>query len=52
MKAKKDKCHLQSNKERVTIKIGETEIKSSNCDKSSKIYLELKLTVILLLMNI
>ena len=52
MKAKKDKCHLQSNKERVTIKIGETEIKSSNCGKSSKIYLELKLTVILLLMNI
>ena len=30
----KDKCHLLlSNKERVTMKIGETEIKSSNCEK-------------------
>ena len=34
MKANKDKCHLLlSNKERVTMKIGETEIKSSNCEK-------------------
>ena len=33
MKAIKDKCHLLSNKERVTMKIGETEIKSSNCEK-------------------
>ena len=33
-KANKDKCHLLlSNKERVTMKIGETEIKSSNCEK-------------------
>ena len=31
MKANNDKCHLLlSNKERVTVKIGETEIKSSN----------------------
>ena len=34
MKANMDKCHLlQSNKERVTMTIGETEIKSSNCEK-------------------
>ena len=34
MKANKDKCHLLlSNKEKVTMKIGETEIKSSNCEK-------------------
>ena len=34
MKANKDKCHLLlSNKERVTMKIGETEIKISNCEK-------------------
>ena len=31
MKANNDKCHLLlSNKERVSVKIGETEIKSSN----------------------
>ena len=34
MKANKDKCHLLlSNKETVTMKIGETEIKISNCEK-------------------
>ena len=34
MKVNKDKCHLLlSNKERVTMKIGETETKSSNCEK-------------------
>ena len=34
MKANKDKCHLlPSNKERVTMKIGETEVKSSYCEK-------------------
>ena len=34
MKANKDKCHLLlSNKETVTVKIGETEIKISNCEK-------------------
>ena len=47
-KANKDKCHLLlSNKERVTIKIGETEIKSSNCEKLLGI-----LTTNLLLMSI
>ena len=49
MKANKDKCHpLLSNKERVTMKIGETEIKSSNCEK----LLGIKIDSILLLMNI
>ena len=33
MKTNKDKYHLLSNKERVTMKIVETEIKSSNCEK-------------------
>ena len=49
MKANKDKYHLLlSNKERVTMKIGETEIKSSNCEK----LLGIKIDTILLLMNI
>ena len=48
MKANKDKYHLLSNKERVTMKIGETEIKSSNCEK----LLGIKIDSILLLMNI
>ena len=44
-----DKRHLSlSNKERVIVKIGETEIKSSNC----KSYLESKFTTNLFLMNI
>ena len=45
MKANKDKCHLLlSNKERVTMKIGETEIKSSNCEKLLGIKIDNNLT--------
>ena len=45
MKANKDKCHfLLSNKERVTMKIGEPEIKSSNCKKLLGIKIDKKLT--------
>ena len=45
MKVNKDKCHLiLSNKERVTMKIGETEIKSSNCEKLLGIKIDGKLT--------
>ena len=41
MKANKDKCHLLlSNKEKVTMKIGETEIKSSNCEKLLRIKID------------
>ena len=41
----KDKCHfLLSNKERVTMKRGETEIKSSNCEKLLGIKIDDKLT--------
>ena len=50
MKANKDKCHLLlSNKKRLTMKIGETEIKSSNCEKLRQ---TTNLTTNLLLMNI
>ena len=45
MKANKYKCHLLlSNKERVTMKIGETEIRSSNCEKLLGIKINDKLT--------
>ena len=45
MKANKDKCHLLlRNKEKVTIKIGETEIKSSNCEKLLGIKIDNNLT--------
>ena len=45
IKTNKDKCHLPlSNEERVTIKIGETEIKSSNCEKLLEIKIDEKLT--------
>ena len=45
MKANKDKCHpLLSNKERVTMKIGETEIKSSICEKLLRIKIDNNLT--------
>ena len=45
MKGNKDKCHLLlNNKERVTMKIGETEIKSSNCEKLLGIKINDKLT--------
>ena len=44
MKAIKDKCHLLSNKERVTMKIGETNIKNSNCEKPLGIKIDDKLT--------
>ena len=41
MKANKDKWHLLlSNKEKVTMKIGETEIKSSNCEKLLRIKID------------
>ena len=44
MKANKGKCHLlPSNKERVTMKIRETEIKSSNCEKLLGIKIDDKL---------
>ena len=43
-KTNKDKCHLPlSNKERVTMKIVETEIKSSNCEKLLEIEIYNKL---------
>ena len=44
MKANKDKCHLLSNKERVTMKIGKSEIKSSNCEKLLGIKIDNDLT--------
>ena len=45
MKVNKDKCHLLlSNKEKVTMKIGETEILSSNCKKLRGIKVDHKLT--------
>ena len=45
IKTNKDKCHLPlSNEERVTIKIGETEIKSSNSEKLLEIKIDEKLT--------
>ena len=44
MKVNKDKCDLLSNKERVTTKMGETEIKSSNCEKVLGIKVDEKLT--------
>ena len=45
MKANKDKCHfIPSNKERVTMKIEESEIKSSNCEKLLGIKIKDKLT--------
>ena len=45
VKTNKDKCHLPlSNEERVTIKIGESEIKSSNCEKLLGIKIDEKLT--------
>ena len=45
MKANKDKCHrLLRNKERVTMKIGETKIKSSDCEKLLGITNDDKLT--------
>ena len=45
MKANKDKCHLLlSNKEIVTMEIGETEIRSSNCEKLLGIKINDKLT--------
>ena len=45
IKTTKDKCHLPlSNEERVTIKIGEPEMKSSNCEKLLEIKIDDKLT--------
>ena len=44
MKTNKDKYHLLSNKERVTMKIVETEIKSSNCEKLLGIKIDNNLT--------
>ena len=45
MKVNKDKCHLfLSNKERVTLKKEETEIKSSNCEKVFGIKIDNNLT--------
>ena len=44
MKASKYKCHLLSIKERVTMEIGETEIKSSSCSKLLGIKINDKLT--------
>ena len=44
IKVNKDKCDLLSNKERVTTKMGETEIKSSNCEKVLGIKVDEKLT--------
>ena len=45
MKANKDKCHLLlSNKKRLTMKIGETVIKSGNCEKLLEIKIYDKLT--------
>ena len=45
MKVNKDKCHLLlSDKERVTTKMRETEIKSSNCEKLLGIKVDEKLT--------
>ena len=45
IKTNKDKCYLPlSNEERVTIKIGETEIKSSNYEKLLEIKIDEKLT--------
>ena len=45
MKANKDKCHLPLiNKERVTMKIRETEIKSSNWEKLLEIKIDNNLT--------
>ena len=45
VKANKDKCHLLlRTKERVTMKIGETNIKNSNCEKPLGIKIDDKLT--------
>ena len=45
MKANEDKCHLLlSNKERVAMKIGETEIKSSNGENLVGIKIDNNLT--------
>ena len=44
MKTNKDKRHLLSNKERVTMKIEEIHIKSRNCEKLLGISIDNKLT--------